>query len=381
MFNFRRKDALRASRSEAVAPLPVTAPQVASPFSDNSHLHRVEARHLEVRPQGPLDRASAMGLAPVAKARQVMTGTIARFPLTVMSGATPHSEPPAWAGQIEQNRPRFQTIAWTVDALIFYGRAFWLVDDRYSTGLPRYFRWVPEWEAETSEEGYLLAAFGRKVAPSDYIRIDAHHEGFLGFGSKVLRKGLATEQAAMNAAENPVPSIELHQTQGDDLTGEEVQDLISAWRIARTAAGGGVSFTNPSVEVRTHGIAAEQLLIDAQNQTALGVARALGIPAWAVDASVQGSSLSYSNSHTRARELIDFGLRPYMDAITARLSMDDVLARGVWVKFDTTEIIAPPMAERMEAYRLAIEAGIYTAQECRALEEGTPLERKEENDE
>ncbi|MBF0808516.1 phage portal protein [Rothia nasimurium] len=381
LFKPRKGAVAAATHGVPFAPLPVQAPAIASPFSDSSVLAGIHAEHLRIaRENAPIDRAAAMSLAPVAKARNIMAGTIARFPLAILAGNSPYADAPAWATQIERYRPSYQTMVWTVDALIFYGRAFWLVTDRYASGTPRYFQWVPEWKASVTDEGLLTEAFGKKVNPQDYIRIDAHHEGFLSFGSRLLRKSLATERAAENAAENPVPSIELHQLDGDDLTTEERQALIQEWRNARTSAGGGVAFTNAALEVRTHGIAAENLLIDAQNQAAVAVARALGVPAWAVDANVTGTSLSYSNSHTRARELIDFGLRPYMDAITARLSMDDVLAHGVWCKFDTREIIQPPFKERMEAYKVAIEAGLYTAEDCRALEEGTPLEKKENTD-
>lgn len=378
IFSSRRSGAINAAIT-GLPPLPVPAPQIASPFSDNSHLGQLHAEHLiEAYKSLPPDRASAMSLSPVSKGRSIIAGTVARFPLVAMQGAQKHPQPPAWVTQIEPGRSRYQTIVWTVDALIFYGRAYWLIEERYSTGYPMRFRWVPEWEASADDNGYLTEAFGRKIAPSDYIRIDAHHEGFLRFGARILRKALSIEQAAENAARNPVPSIELHQVDGDDLTQEEIDQLVNAWRTARNSPNGATAYTNKAVEVRTHGLAAENLLIDAQNQSALAVARALGIPAWAVDASLESQSMSYSNSHSRARELIDFGLRPYMDAITSRLSMDDVLPAGSWVDLETNEIISPPMKERMEAYKVAIEAGIYTPEECRALDGGIPMEGKQD---
>lgn len=378
LFN-RQASLLKAANT----PLPSDFFSVASPWADSASLKEATFAHLhDLKPEDlPLDRSSAMSLAAVAKARSVIAGTIGRFPLVVMAGRETYDRTPAWASQIEPHRPRSATITWTVDSLLFYGRAFWVIAERYEHGRPRRFVWVPEAEAEVNERGQLISAFGHPVAPDQYIRFDAPHEGLLNFGKRILRKALDTERAAENAAANPVPSIELHQTGGDELTDEEIDALLEGWRTARTAKGGGVAFTNPVIEAKTHGQPAEQLLIDAQNQAALGIARAMGVPAWVVDASVQGASMNYSNSASRARELIDFGLMPYMVAITDRLSMDDVAPRGVWVKFETTDYLDPPMKEKLEALKIAIDSGIYSADEARKVLQGIPLESKEDDGE
>jgi hypothetical protein len=59
-----------------------------------------------------------------------------------------------------------------------------------------------------------------------------------------------------------------------------------------------------------------------------------------------------------------------MTAIDARLSMDDILPRGVWCEFDPDRITRPPLAERMQAYATGIGAGVLTVEECRAYERG-----------
>ncbi|MBF0809115.1 phage portal protein [Rothia nasimurium] len=363
--------------------MPTEVFSYASPWADSSTLKEAVITHLHDLPgeDAPINRATAMNLAAVSKARHLIASTIGRFPLVVMSGRETYEQAPGWATQIEAARPRSLTITWTVDHLIFYGRAFWVITDRYATGYPRRFAWVPEAEAEVSETGVLTAAWGHPVSPEAYIRFDAPHEGLLNFGRRILRKALDTERAAENAAANPVPSIELHQVSGDELTDDQVDQLLEGWRLARTAKGGGVAFTNPVVEARTHGQAAEQLLIDAQNQAALGIARAMGVPAWAVDANVAGFSMNYSNSASRGRELIDFGLMPYMAAIADRLSMDDVAARGVWVKFETSDYLDPPFREKVEALKVAIDAGIYSPDDARKIIQGIPLESKEEHGE
>lgn len=370
------------SRAAAISNATIDAYPAASPWSDNSTLKSVLFEHLYDMPgeAAPISRAAAMGLSTVAKARNTIAGRIGSFPLVVMQGKDVKGEQPLWAQQPEKYRTRSQTILWTVDSLIFYGRAFWLITERYADGFPKQFVWCPEDKATVDGNGFLTAAFGYEVPADSYIRFDAHHEGVLHFAKATLRKAMDTERAAANAAANPVPSIELHQVEGDDLSDKEIKDLLDSWRAARTARGGGVGYTNSAIEARTHGQAPEQLLIEGQNQAAIDLARAMGVPAWAVDASIAGSSMNYSNSAARAQELVDFGLQPYMNAITDRLSVDSILPRGTWVKFEISEFTAPPLKERLEAATLAINAGIWSKEEARNYISGIPLESKGNNE-
>jgi len=323
-----------------------------------------------------VDRRAAMSIAAVARGRSLICSTVGRFPLIGFNRqAEPLQPQPSWVRQPEVGRPRFITYTWTVDAMLFYGRAFWLkLDNAGNTtaGLPDRFMWVPEWSAGTDQYGRLNQAFGDDVNPAHSVRIDAPHEGFLNYGADRIREAQAVDRAASHASDNPVPSVELHQTGGDPLTREQIADLTSNWIAARRIHG--VGYTNQSVTMIPHGQAAEQLLIDGRNQAALNIARAMNLPAWAVDASVDGSSLTYSNTPSRSRELIDYTLAPYMTAIEQRLGLNDVSPNGQWVRFDTTDLLRGDFAARMDAYAVAVNAGIYTAEEVRQMETGTAIE-------
>lgn len=323
----------------------------------------------------PIGRSRAMAIAPIAKSRHIITGMIARFPLTHMTGSSRAAAQNQLVKQPEIGRPLSTSLTWWTDALLFHGRCWLLIVERYSEDArPRRVKWVPEHRAGVDSHGNLTTAFGEPVNPGDYIRIDGPHEGILNFGRHLLREALDVADAAARAASNPVPSIELHQTGGTPLTETQRKELVEAWSKARSGRNGGVAYTNQVIEARTHGQAAEQLLIAARNTIAVDMARLTGLPAWAVDAVVEGSSMTYNNAPSRARELIDFGLQPYMTAIADRLSLDDVLASGHWVKFDTTSALSPDFKTRMDGYKVAIEAGIYTAEECKQMDAGIPLE-------
>lgn len=231
-----------------------------------------------------------------------------------------------------------------------------------------FFRFVPEWQATVDNAGMLIHAFDRPVNRGDWIRIDGPHEGLLSKAIDDIRDAIALKRAVSKASNNMVPSLELHQESGNQLTKPEIDQLVDSW--VKALRGKGVAYTNQSIKAISHGQAAEQLMIDARNQSAIDLARHMNLPAWAVDAAVEGGSMTYTNVPSRSRELLDYTLQPYLDAIAGRLSLRDVLPHGQTVRFDTTQFLAGDFSTRMEAYKTAIDAGIYTAEEVRQLEAG-----------
>lgn len=316
-------------------------------------------------------RSTAMRVGSVAAARNRIVGPIAGMPLVAVG---PGSASPLLA-QPERGRPRAITLAWTVDQMLWHGRAWWQITERQPDGRPMaVVLRVEDSIAYDPERGTVTVDGGPPLPASEFVRIDAMHEGVLATGAEVITRAVLVEAAAAKASDNPVPSIELHQTDGPPLSSAEIDALVSRWARARRGANGGVAYTSSTVEVKSHGVAAEQLLITGRNAAALDVARQFGLPAWALDVSVEGSSLTYSNVPSRSRELLDYTLRPYMDAIEGRLGMPDVTAPGTEVRLDPVRLLRGDFADRMSAGKVAIDAGIYTADEIRALELEAPRE-------
>ena len=344
---------------------------LATPFrSAPSHLETVVWADLGIN-QGslPITRSIAMSLPVIRRGRNLIT-TIARFPLIGMTGTQVSKTQPPILALPEHGRPRFQTITWTLDALLFYGRAWWIVRD-YQNGRPTRFEWVPEWETEIID-GQLVKAFGQPVRASDVRRIDAPHDGILTDGGRVIRDALTMAAAASKAADNPVPAVELHQTSGTRPTPDEIKQLITEWEANRRK--NGTAYTSENLEARIHGLNPEQLLIEGRKALDLDLARMMGIPAWAIDAQTSGSSLTYSNTPSRSRELLDYTLAPYIAAIEERLSLDDILPAGQWCRFDTSNILREDFQSRMNSYVTALETGVYTLDDLKRLERGNPLE-------
>jgi hypothetical protein len=60
-----------------------------------------------------------------------------------------------------------------------------------------------------------------------------------------------------------------------------------------------------------------------------------------LDAVQVGASLTYETTQGRNQEWIDYGLQLYVDAVTSRLSMDDVVPQGVRSAFDLSSLTTP----------------------------------------
>jgi hypothetical protein len=231
---------------------------------------------------------------------------------------------------------------WTADDLLFSGWSLWRAERGFDagTGTP-VLLWgdripLERWEVD-SLTGYILVD-GETVDSRSVILIPGPHEGILNFGAGALRRMLDNLDAAANAARNPSAYLELHFTGDEPLTDTEIDDLIDRWAKARRGLNGGVSFTGKSLEVKEHGTHEAHLLIEGRNADAVDASRLMSSPAAMADATNAGASLTYETTAGRNGQFIDYGVGLYMDAIAARLSMDDVVPRGQRTAFDVTQL-------------------------------------------
>jgi hypothetical protein len=310
-------------------------PQLASPWADDSNLGVVSMVWSDLfgTDNLPMSRAEAMSVPAIARARNIVCATLARIPFTVTdragadvpSGTAVHNLDPAQAP--------FITKLWTVDDLVFHGVSWWLVTGRYSdpTNLPATFRrCLP---GTVKADGGQPMVNDRPVQARDLVRIDGPHEGILNFASRSVRAARRLDESAARFADNPVPAIELHETEASGMTEAEIDALVAAWARARRGENGGVAYTSRTIEARVHGAPAENLLTDGRNVAAIDAARLVGVPADAVDASLEHAAMTYANVESRLRVLVDFGLAAYAAAIVSRLSMPDITRAGTTVGF------------------------------------------------
>ena len=303
-----------------------------------------------------VSRAAAMAIPALARQRHLLCGTVARCPLVQLGpgeSVPDHADleaytaflqrQPSWTSRTDQEVSPYHRMLWTVDDLLFHGWSLWTAVRGYATEgrgpLLMGDRIHPDrWEVDDFTGAILVD--GESVTPDSVIAIPGPHEGILNFGSPALARTIDNLDAAANAARNPSAYLELHYTGDKDLTPAEIDEHRQRWAEARRGLFGGVAWTNKVLEVKEHGSHEAQLLIEGRNADAVDVSRMVSSPASMADATNAGASLTYETTDGRNGEFLDYGVGLYMDAIAARLSMDDVVPRGQRIAFDTTDLRA-----------------------------------------
>jgi hypothetical protein len=286
----------------------------------------------------PVTRAMAMSVPAVAKARHTLCSVIAPLPLLDFVGADQAPNQPLWMQRTDGDLSPFHRMAWTVDDLLFYGWSLWAAKRGAPTdGSPLLAAARVPWERwEVDSDGFITVD-QQRVHADQAVLIPGPHGGLLNDSSTIIRMAADNLAAAASAARNPNPNVDLHYTGDEPMAEDDITALITRWSDARRGLNGGVGFTNKLVEARMLGSHLDKLLIEGRNADAVDVARAAGIPAASVDANSAGASLEYTTAETRNQELLDYGVRFYMDAIRSRLSQDDCVPRGHRTAFDLSE--------------------------------------------
>jgi hypothetical protein len=286
----------------------------------------------------PVTRAMAMSVPAVAKARHLLCGVIAPIPLVTFTGDQLDATQPLWTQRTDGDLSPFQRMLWTVDDLFFHGWSLWAAKrGAPSDGEPLLAAArVPYDLWDVDADGFIRVG-GQQVQAGQAILIPGPHGGMVNDSVTIIRMAADNLQAAANAARNPNPNVDLHYTGDEPMDDADVDALLARWAAARRGLNGGVGFTNKLVEARTLGSHLDKLLIEGRNADAVDVARAAGVTASSLDATAAGASLEYTTATTRNQELLDYGVKFYMDAISSRLSQDDCVPRGRRTAFDLTE--------------------------------------------
>ena len=309
--------------------------ELESPWSDNDHLNTITWNELYPGAPLPLTRAEAMAVPAVARARHMIAGTIARFPLVSYRYGEPLDDQPAWQYRADGTQSPHARLLATVDDLIFFGESLWLAERDTEGGILRaghcpFDRW------STDADGYLTVD-DQRIPGSRAIHIPGAHEGILTFGRAAIRGAAETLAASVDAAMHPF-RLELHDTGDYPLTRDEARALVSDARQALTD-GSGVVYTTPGIEAQLHQINADEARVAGRESFAVDVARLIGVPSAIIDAHSNGATMTYSTTLDVIQSFLHLGLTLYMDPITARLSLDDVAPRGTEIRFESDTVL------------------------------------------
>lgn len=329
-----------------------------SRFSQDNHLAQITLEDwLGTLPEHvAVTRDAAMRVDAVAAARHTIAGTGGRLPLYLETDGVRAPNQPRVLSQLEQGVPLSTTLGNLYDNLFFYPCAWLVVRDRDSYGWPKWYEFVDRSRAGLDADGNLEQVDGIAVRPEDVKRFDSPlREGFLHNARRTIQRAIALDLSAALAEDNPVPTVELHNDTGVELTDDEREKLLDNWSSARRRRG--VAYTPRGLKVIPHGTVPSQLLIDGRRAIALGVVRQANLPAWAASTAVEGATMTYDNRSMRNWELIDLTLAPYFRAVSDRFSMNDMTPRGSAVRVDAGELTRPDQKTRFETYALGKKHG------------------------
>lgn len=316
----------------------------------------------------------AMTVPAVARSRNILCGSIATIPLESYNKLNDERiTNRTLITQPDPAIPRVNTMAMTVEDLIFYGVAYWQVlDISPEDGRPFRARRIDprRVQPQIDYSGTLITGYqvDSKNVPSSGLNslivfnaIEAG--GVLGRAGTTIRTAIELEQASYRMAAEPVPNMIL-TNDGMNATEEEKNSILDVFRQSRRERA--TAYIEGPIKLETVGFnAAELQLVEARQHLATEISRVMGIPAWYLSA--ENASATYSNVVSERRSLVDFGLRNLLSVIEDRLSMDDVTPRNQVVRFDLDDFLRGNTNERVEMSIRLYESGIIDREEARYL--------------
>ena len=310
-------------------------------------------------------RNIAMSVPAVARARNIICGTIGSLPLEQYNKLTgAHIEPLRVINQPDPRVPGFVIYNWLAEDIWMHGVGYGQVLDAYAAtdgGKVRAWtrvspdRVTVNTNSNSTEivsyrlDGVEVPQFG----VGSLIRFDGADEGFLNRAGRTVTAAVYLEKAAETFAKEPVPPMVL-KSNGTNLPSERISALLASWRTSRLNRS--TAFLNADVDLKQIGFDPKTLqLTEARQYVALEIARAAGIPAYFLSA--ETTSMTYSNATSERRSLVDFSLRPILSSIEKRLSMQDFVPMTSEVRFDLDDFLRGNPLERAQVYEILNRIG------------------------
>jgi HK97 family phage portal protein len=327
-----------------------------------------------------VQRNEAMSVPSVARCRNLLSSVVADLPMNLYRNSTGEElGNPLWVDQPAVNQPRSVTMAWTVDSLLMYGVAYWQVTEVYAEdGRPSRFQWIPNVKVTfttdlygTTVTQYFIDAVAVPMSGiGSIVTFQAFDEGILERGSETIRAAIDLRKAAVIAASTPMPSGVI-KNNGADLDPKEIQGLLAAWKNARQNRA--TAYLTSTLEYTPSSFSPKDMMYDsAQQFLSTEIARLCNIPAYLLSAEMN-NSMTYANVLDERKQFFSFSVAPYVNAISHRLSMDDITARGNSVRFDVdSSFLKTDPMERLLVLEKMISIGLITVEQAMEMEDLTP---------
>jgi HK97 family phage portal protein len=324
-----------------------------------------------------VSRHDAMSVPSVARARNLICGTVASIPLEYYKISTGEViAPPRWIKQLSKNQPSFITISWIVDSLLFYGVSYLLVTERYAEdGRPASFEWVANTRVTFTTDLYGIHVTqyyidANPVDMNDIVTIQGFDEGVLDRSGRTIQAAIDVDRAAAVNSANPQP-VGVIKNSGADLPPAEVQGLLAAFKRART--NNSTAYLTSTLDYSPVAFSPKDMLYnEAIQNLSTQVARAMNVPAYYLSAD-QNATMTYSNVQDERKQFYALSIEPYIQAIQSRMSMDDISTAGHEVKFcvGDTFLKQDPLVE-IQVLEKLLSLGLITTEQAMAMTDLTP---------
>ena len=324
-----------------------------------------------------VSRHDAMTVPSVARARNLICGTVASIPLEYYNKRTGEViAPPRWINQLSKSQPSFVTITWIVDSLMFYGVSYLLVTERYAEdGRPSAFEWIANTRVTFTTDLYGLYVTqyyvdANPVDMNDIVTIQGFDEGVLDRGGRTIQAAIDVERAAATNSANPQPTGFLKNS-GADLPPNEVQGLIAAWKRARQ--NNSTAYLTSTLDYNPVSFSPKDMMYDSAIQNlSTQIARVCNVPAYYLSAD-QNTTMTYANVQDERKQFYALSIEPYIQAIQTRLSMDDISTSGHEVRFAVfdTFLKSDPMVE-LQVIEKLLGLGLITTEQAMEMTDLTP---------
>lgn len=323
-----------------------------------------------------VDRNTAMQVPALARARNIIAGTIGSLPLeTRLRADNSYIESPRVINQPDLRVPGSGVYFWVAEDLLFYGVSYGIITELYQEFPNRIKSWtriVPTrvtvlYNSDSTEIiGYQVD--GKRVPDQGVGSLVVFYgldEGILARGGRTIRTAHELEKAAYNFAQEPTPAMAL-KSNGVNLPAERITKLLESWKAARQTRA--TAFLNADIELQQFGHNPRDLqLVEARQYLAAEIARLCNIPAWYLNA--ETGSMTYSNVTQSRRDLIDLSIKPILVAIEQRLSQPDFTPQTQHVRFDLNDFLRGTAEERARVWQILNSIGALSAEEIRELED------------
>ena len=329
---------------------------------------------------GIMDRMTALQVASVARCRNLICGVISSIDLELYNKKSGKElESPLWLEQPDIRQPRSVTISYTVDALLFYGVAYWRVTSLYADdGRPSGFEFIPNNRvtATTDKFGMNIEYYtvnGEPVPMSgigSLVTFQSLLPGVLSTGARTIQAALDIQKASAISAATPLATTIL-KNNGADLPEAQVQGILAAWKMARQNRS--TAYLTSTLSVENLGFSPKDMMYNEASQyLATEIARLMNTPAYYISADMN-NSMTYQNILDGRKEFVSYSLQPFLSAVENRLSMDDITRHGNVVRFaiDETFLRADTMT-RLLAIEKMLALGLITTEQAIADEQMAP---------